>query len=309
MLRLSIHVVCGEGGLVKIYLNIPEWDNRWIPYVYASLTGHSIVDNEQEADVLLSMWMDPTVINWSHKYPDKLIITYCRRFELWQREWLHQMNWSAINSVIFVSKYYKKLFSRIFPDLTSIRKFIVPNGVDLQEWKLKSVPSKTKKIALVASTRWVKNFALAFQILLELPKDYTLHLIGMGGGYEFTGIISEYYQGLGLEDRFFSHPQVKATNVQDWLKDKEFILSCSYSEGNPNNVIEAMAMGIKPIVHLWPGARDQFPVNSLFRTVKEAVGKITDGNYTPHIYRDWACGKYSARNFDKIPQIIEACAC
>jgi hypothetical protein len=36
-------------------------------------------------------------------------------------------------------------------------------------------------------------------------------------------------------------------------------LSTSLSEGNPNNVIEAMAKGIKPVVHAWPGAEDQFP--------------------------------------------------
>jgi hypothetical protein len=85
----------------------------------------------------------------------------------------------------------------------------------------------------------------------------------------------------------------------------DYCLSTSISEGNPNNVIEAMAKGIKPIVHNWPGAEDQFPM-SIFNSVDEAVKLLTENTYESRMYRGSVESKFSLKNFEQVADIALA---
>jgi hypothetical protein len=81
---------------VKVLLAYPNWGNRWIPYFRKELSKYDLreyteaklaeefVEKTQWADVLISMWANEVTIAWSQYYPEKKIVTYLRRFELWQ---------------------------------------------------------------------------------------------------------------------------------------------------------------------------------------------------------------------------------
>jgi glycosyltransferase involved in cell wall biosynthesis len=88
-----------------------------------------------------------------------------------------------------------------------------------------------------------------------------------------------------------------------WWEQCSYCLSTSLSEGNPNNVIEAMAKGIKPIIHNWPGAKDQF--QDTFDTVEQALGQFA-GDYNSEQYRDWISKNYSLKNIDKVVELCVA---
>jgi hypothetical protein len=83
------------------------------------------------------------------------------------------------------------------------------------------------------------------------------------------------------------------------------ILSTSLNEGNPNCIIEAMAMGIKPVIHNWPGAKDQFPSDFIFNKIGEAIEMIQSGRHEPERYRQWVADNYSVANFKKLHTVIE----
>ena len=79
----------------------------------------------------------------------------------------------------------------------------------------------------------------------------------------------------------------------------DYCLSTSISEGNPNNVIEAMAKGIKPVVHYWPGAETQFKP-WLFRSVYEAVAEISGGEYESDKYLACVRDNFSLANIERV---------
>jgi glycosyltransferase involved in cell wall biosynthesis len=64
-----------------------------------------------------------------------------------------------------------------------------------------------------------------------------------------------------------------------WLEDKNYVLSTSIHESFGYGIAEAMARGIKPIIHDFPYAYEIWGEELLFRTVDEAVGLIRNGTY------------------------------
>ncbi len=93
--------------------------------------------------------------------------------------------------------------------------------------------------------------------------------------------------------------------MDTWWEMMEVCLSTSISEGNPNNVNEAMMKGIKPVVHDWPGAQFQYHGAWRFGTVDEAIAIIRSTEYDASGYRDWAMQKFSPRNWRQVIEIAD----
>lgn len=248
------------------------------------------------------MWCSGVVGAWSQHLPKKKIITYLRRFELWSDAMMSQIDFNYVDSMIWINTYYGEVFNRLI-DAENIKHYLIPNGIDLTEWKLREHTGDQNKIALIASMKHVKNIPLAAQILCNLPERYHIHHIGLHTD-NYTGELFAYIEGLGLKDRWHWEPSVARENVQDWLQDKGCLLNPSVNEGNPNCVIEAMAMGIKPVIHTWPGAYNQFPENNIFKTVQEACEIIQSPQYDSIMYREWTEKNFSIDNFKMLHTVI-----
>lgn len=304
--------------MTKVLLAFPKWDNRWIPYFTKELSKYDLKiihsddfmlntlwDETRKADILISMWATEIPQFWAHYFPDKKIITYLRRYEFFQESYMERIRWISIDAVIFVNETIKRAFE-VYPVIKQPRfTYYIPNAVDLQQFHLtERDPSEPKsKIAFVCSSIDHKNFGLAIQILLSLDDKYTIHYIGKASK-ERTNIYKPYLDGLGIGERWIWCGKIPASDMPEWYADKHFILSTSITEGNPNNVIEGMACGLKPIVHHWAGANEQFP-GFTFSTVDEAVKLITSEDYEPLKYRWIVDEKYSLANIAKIHDVIE----
>ena len=309
----------GDRKKIKVLLYYPEWGNRWIPYFEKELSrydltvlnapkGGKVPVNDIEAsarqsDVLISMWMDNMVGYWSHHFPNKKIISYCRRFEVWVPTMIQSINLKNVNAVVFVSEFYKDKFAAMYGSPN--RSYLIRNGVDMTEFPLRVAPVQNGKVSMVCSIKDVKNMALAVEIMSMLPKDFTLHHIGIPFSDLIAGQILSYIEYRGLANRFKFEGHIERDEVPVWLADKEVILSTSINEGNPNNVIEAMAMGIKPVINMWPGVLEQFNSEWVFKTAQEAVDMIEDRfTYTPEAYRQHVEREYSVENFKRIHDVI-----
>ena len=304
---------------MKVLLYYPDWKNRWEPYIRNALKDFDVtICNAKDAevlgnmsydkDILISMWADGAVGLWTKEFPEKKIVTYIRRYEMWEPAFMKFSDWSVVDKVIYVSEWCMATANMMWQQegvTPPTDQRVIPNGVDFSEFPLRDKKPGTKKIALVCSIKEVKNVPLAFQIMMELPKDYTLHHIGIAHSSQDIGITMSYMHGLGLTDRFHSDWQIPREKVASWLMDKDYLISTSLNEGNPNNVIEAMAMGIKPIIHNWPGAAVQFPTDLVFDRVSGAVDLITGDSYDPQSYRNWVLSRYGLDNFKQLTATVK----
>jgi len=58
-------------------------------------------------------------------------------------------------------------------------------------------------------------------------------------------------------------------------------------------VLEGMAAGLKPVVHDFPGAKDTFGTEWLFRTPREFCDLVESREYHPQQYRAFVEQRYS----------------
>lgn len=296
---------------MKVLAWAPEWGNRWLPYFREELKRYDtewshtadlerIRQSTKGKDCIICFWAEGLINLWSAEFPEIPLIAFLRRYEAFRPSILQGMAFDHVDALIFVNDRLRQLFSTY--DIKQPKKtYYIPNAVDVSEFPVKY--GKGKKIAFVCKMTYIKNFPLALQILSLLPEEYTLHYLGEADAVRLLEF-AFYGMNLGVMQRVKIYRKLPPQEVNNWLADKDYILSTSINEGNPNNVLEGMACGLKPVVHNWPGAKEQFPQDCVFNTAEEAV-RIIQGDYNSQFYRDYAVKHYSLENIKKIHQVIE----
>ena len=297
---------------MKILYHYPDWSKRWTPYIKNALSDYDLTvsctnnrnelaEVSEDCDVLLSMWANEVLWLWTYIFPKKRIISYLRRYEIFFDYAFDRILWDKVDDLIFINTYLKDLFAEKVPDYSG-KSHLIYNGIDLSEFEIDTSNRTGSKIAMACNIDHRKNMSLACQILFALPLKYKIYHIGKVKGINRSEFDS-YLKQLGLKDRFIMEGEKKPSDVTAWFADKDFILSTSISEGNPVNVLEGMAMGLKPVVHRWPGAEEQFE-DFTFDTVRAAVNSITSKWLDPVLYRSIVSDRYSIENYKQLHNIV-----
>ena len=96
------------------------------------------------------------------------------------------------------------------------------------------------------------------------------------------------------------------TNINKWLDDKNYLISTSILEGHPVGIMEAMAMGIKPLIHNFAGAKSIYPAKYIWNTIDECVNLLIAKNYDSKEYHDYIENNYSLeKQVIKISKVIK----
>lgn len=287
-------------------LLITSWDNAWIPHFRLAFEkrGHQVVVIKKEdvahwqlADVVLHMWACVT-----NPVRGAVNIMFMRRYEFFDYNW-HEYDWSKIDKLIFCNDFFKSEFDKQF-NKPPCETELIYNVVDTGKWTFRQ-RVHGNKIGMACHVHPKKNLPLAVEILKELGGNYELHIAG-----QIQDACTALY--LTREKNVFLYGHVPKENMNEWWGDKNYCLSTSISEGNPNNVIEAMAKGIPAVINNWPGAKSQFPAECVFDKVSAAVDFIKrreSENYrsriTSDFLRQWVMDKYSIRNIETIVGLAE----
>jgi len=244
----------------------------------------------------LFMWCDKATVDFINKSEGVKNIVFIRRYEWFAGFW-RALDFSKVQAFIFVNDYFAAQFEKI----TGIKPYVVYNGVTPEKWAYKQ-RKHGNKIAVVGFINQKKNLPLAMQILAALPEGYTLHLVGEVQDYATMDYIDNLSKSMKRKVYFYG----RIDEIDLWLEDKNYLLSTAISEGCPNNVIEAMAKGIKPVIHNWPGAREQFG-ELVFDTVSEAVSMMSpESPYESGIYRGIVEQRFGLNNYLKVKEIVGA---
>jgi len=286
---------------MKITL-ITEFPMQWVDGFKKHL-GCEVVNDYKEirsfaghltSDIFIHGWLNAQAVEFINTHPNKKHIVFIRRYEYYT-DLIEKTNWENVDRVIFVNSFLGIGFYK----RTQKEYSVIWNGVDLDKWTYKE-RGHGKKIAIVGFINQRKNIPLALQILSECP-DHELHIAGGVQDGATMDYLLNLSHSMGLQDRVFFYGQLDT--IDDWLEDKNYLLCTAISEGNPNNVIEAMAKGIKPIVHNWPGSKEQFGKH-VFNKISEAVEMIKSGTYDSESYRDTVQRAFSGAVFNNLKQVV-----
>jgi len=208
------------------------------------------------------------------------------------------VDWNRCKAILFINDYMREY---IVDNYVSTRQIklecaveTVNLGVDLDKWTYKGDNSpKTKKIGWLNAFWSGKGVGILTQIIYNLIKkdsEYQFEIVGNCPEPWLEKYFIEFLKRNGLENNV---KRIKSVvSVDEWLNDKDYILSTSMKECMSMPLIEAMAKGIKPIIHHWWDAKELYPEELVFETVDEAVNLILEDKYDSRSYRKFVEDRY-----------------
>lgn len=217
-----------------------------------------------------------------------------------------QVNWENVDSLIFVADHVRRALKEKIPNLEErIKTCIIHNGINLGRFPFKE-RRPGHNLAYVGFINHKKNPSLLLQCikaLVDVDPKYELHIAGYHEQTRYQLYFENLVKDMGIEDNVKVYGWVD--DVSSWLEDKNYIISTSIGEGCPVGIMEAMARGIKPLIHNWPGARDLYPDKYIFNTVEEFRQMVLSGDYNSKEYRTYIEENYSLdRQLEEIDRVL-----
>jgi glycosyltransferase involved in cell wall biosynthesis/SAM-dependent methyltransferase len=253
-------------------------------------------------------WADVVWIEWANAVTAQLtrgcaalerkrVVCRLHSYEAFVPE-LEHIAWERIHDLVFVAPHIRDIVLARLPDLPRrVRRIhVVPNGIDVQRFAL-STRSRGKELAFLANLNFKKGPMLllqAFAALAARDPAWRLHVAGSFQEPRYELYLQQFVEAQGLRGRVRLHGHVQDTAA--WLADKDFIASSSLLEGHPVGLLEAMACGLKPLIHEFVGARGLYPPEFLWRTVDDFVRRAEAPDFERARYRAFVERRYTARH-------------
>lgn len=281
---------------------VTPWKNAWVPYFKSAFEARGCEFSLGRPDE--AVWREPSpdvvLHGWTQKESAPVNgaknLMFLRRYELFDGG-LDEVDWSRISGLICVNDWIGEIATRVFKQRgIGIPVHVIYNGTDTARWTYRE-RGPGKRIGMACHVHPKKNLPLAAQILGTLPKGYELHI----AGEVQDPCTAEYLNHIGkaTRRRIIIYGHIPHGQLDFWWEQMNYCLSSSMSEGNPNNVIEAMAKGIKPVIHNWPGAQEQFG-EFTFNRVEHAAAQILSDSYDSAQYLSLVQSKFSLANIERV---------
>lgn len=249
------------------------------------------------ADIAWLEWCNQTAIMGTNYegIKGKKVIIRLHSYEIFT-DFPKQINWPVVDKLILVAPHIREILKIFIPDIEKKVKIeIIFNGIDLNSthWK-KMQPGYN--IAWVGFINYKKNPQMALQILKKLTeglyntdKRYMLHVAGSFQDSRYKIYLEYMIKEMGLQDNVKFYGWID--DMRGFWEDKNYLLHTSIHESFGYGIFEAMARGIKPVIHNFRGAKELYPKKAIFNTIDEAANKIMSKEYNSGKYRNWIIGK------------------
>lgn len=255
------------------------FQNRYIVKLVNSTSNDAISCAYNWADILWLEWADIVAINISKLPKRNRIICRLHAYEAFL-PYLKDMNWQNIDTLVFLCGNVRDYVEKKLPEVKTLTKTVqISGGLDLKKFLFVN-RGHGFNIAFVASLTQTKNLSLLLQIINFLVKNvnksYHLHVFGeyeRDAGAISAEIPKAYMEHIikemDLQNNVTFYGFVQNDQFNRIMEQMNYIISTSYREGLTYNISEAMAMGIMPIIHNWPGAKKNYPEKYIFTDIAE----------------------------------------
>lgn len=250
-----------------------------------------------EPDMVFVDFCDRNALLLTHQIGDLLkkpkIVIRLHGYEAFSN-YLDVVNWDVVADLVVVSPTYEKIVRKRLENVNT-RIHTVYNGVDINKFKLQeNSVLDNNNVAILSHLNRKKGIALLRTVIASMP-EWSFHV---GGSFQEEPV------KLYLEDLELNNVQYYGLVRNDeFLKGKRYIMSTSVSESFGMSIAEGMAMGLTPLVHGWPGARDLWPEECVWNTFEE-LKNIKPMNAVK--CREWIENRYSMDDcIDRLIDILQ----
>ena len=214
------------------------------------------------------------------------------------------VNWAGVDDLVFIAPHIQRLANQRFAQwgIENVRQHLVRPGVDLEKFTFR--PQRTdrvKNIAFIGELWENKGVDRAIRILIELTKrhdtNYRLHFRGT---FPNTNYFYHYNQHLldatGTRELVTFYPDL-VPDLNGWLDNMDYFLCASIKEAFSYVTAEAMAKGIKPLIHRFYGSEEIWDSKFLWTTENDAVRMLVESEYNPEEYRQYIADHYDQKRY------------
>lgn len=204
-----------------------------------------------------------------------------------------EVRWTDVDQWVFPAPGLVHAFTS--NHRSGIDSAVVPTGVDVDRIPFDPEKAPNKNIALFGPVHPEDNVALLFQVMEALvarDDGFHLHITGAANDEAVIPYLMRQVEQRGLESHVHFYGVISAEERASWLDQCSYVLSTRPLERDWTGVFEAMARGLKPVIHHFHGAAQAFAPDMLFDTVDEAVGMLLGEAFDPAQYRAFVRERY-----------------
>ena len=295
--RPKLAFFCGGDGMTFLDEIMEFARQRFEVRLFDGRTEEDLYEMMKWSDVSWFEWCTNLAVLGSRQPKVCKNIIRLHRYEAYE-QWPRHVNWSNVELLVTVgNSFVREALLEKVPQLESTTSLIsIPNGVNLEKFPF-TARQRGKNIAFVANLRTVKNPPFVLQCMQKLhyiDREYRLFIAGVSLDGALEQYLKHMVAALDLRDVvFFDGWQ---PDIRSWLTDKHYVVSTSIIESQGMGILEAMACGLKPVIHNFPGASETFPSEYLFNIAEEFCAQICSGGYEPQKYRKVVEERYPLRN-------------
>lgn len=279
-------IVLDQGSISPAYFSQPA-----IKYLLSQ--GHSVeilhsfdAQKCSEADVVWSEWCNDIAFQAAESGLCKRLVLRMRGYDLWYP--LDKLAWVNVDALLYESQSLQDMAEERFPFLKGRGK-VLPAGIQLDKFPFKDRSPfqgqgrarirNGNVIAMVARVISDKGYQLALEWARQNPK-YALHMTMLG--VESNPRLVRYLRHSAPANVTL----YEGVDTAVWLESIQanFLLLPSIWETLSYTTAEAMAMGIKPLIHDFPGALRNWPEELVWQSFAD-LNRVIRGPYESGEYR------------------------
>lgn len=259
-----------------------------------------------EADICWFEWCDELIIHASNLpiAKEKRIICRLHSYEAFTN-YIYQVSWEMVDKVIFVAEHIKEHVLNIVKSLTEKQTVVIPNGIDLNQYTFRD-RNKGFNIAYVGYINYKKGPMLllhSFKDIYDYDNRYKLFIAGEFQDARYILYFQQMIREFGLKNNVVFNGWID--DINQWLENKDYIISTSVLESQHLSIMEAMAKGIKPLIHNLVGAKSIYPEHLIWNQSKDLITLI-DSSYDSEEYRKFVQKEYSIeQELGRIRNLLE----
>ncbi len=304
--KKRIAFFCGADGMTFLNSIMPFIKERFEVRFFEGNTPQQMQDLMEWSDVSWFEWCTNLAAVGSRLKKVCRNIIRLHRYEAYVG-WSDKINWENIDTLVTVgNSFVDRQLKRVVPNLEQKTSIVtIANGVDLEKFSFRERP-RGKNLAFVANLRPVKNPMLLVECMTRLCRIDSQYRLFMAGR-EDDPAIRQYLEytcdDLGLSDNIIF--QGWQDDINSWLDDKHYIVCTSIIESQGMGILEAMARGIKPVIHNYPGSKEVFSEDFVFTTSDQFCEHILDADYNPSAYRMFVEERYPlSHQLDEVYKLL-----
>lgn len=304
----------------ELRLELCEFIEKRFPVRYfgdrssAKSNGSGRLGQQYDAAYELMKWSD---ISWFESCGDLVAELSNRRqvcrtiirvynCDLYEK-WLREVRWDNIDVVITAgNSYLREELRRQVPDIESRTQVAtIPDGIHLGRFKFID-RRQGKNIACIDGLSFHQNTMFVLQCMQKLhyiDPEYKLFFTGRFESSVLERYIRHMVYTLELTDVVFFEGWQEDLN--SWLQDKHYVVCCSVAESRNTGLLGAMACGLKPIIHNFPGVEQIFPQDFVFNISEQFCEQVLSNKYEPQRYRQFVYSNYDLEEqLNKINSVL-----